>query len=309
MNKKKAVMMQTLNFLVDRDFDVSLADSKTSCFDLLARRRSFVLMLKFLLNIDSVSSELAEDLKALANIFSAYPLLIGERTRRFEMQDGVLHNRYGINAVTWPTLVDIFSQDLYPTISSSRGGYYIKIDCEKLRSLRAGKKISVGELSDHLGVSRTMVYAYENSGLGMTLSTAIKLEEFLDTPLALPLQVFLIPSRTTGDLGVEKTEREAYAKLERIGFEIYPIKRAPFDAVTKGEDELMIAKLDNKKRKTLKEIRIIKDVSDVASCFAFVLTEASDAEENLEGVPVIKRNELERMESQDEFLEVLETRR
>jgi putative transcriptional regulator len=309
MNRKKAIVMRAIDFLENEQFSLSLAESKNSCYDVLARRRSFLMVLKFLFNIDSFSGELAGDLKELSTMFSAYPLLIGEKTRHFNLQDGVLHHRYGVNAVNLRTFMDIFSEGVYPAINSMRGGYYARIDGENLKEIRSRENISFGELSEHLGVSRTMIYSYENSGLGMTLSTVIKLEEFLDAPLALPLEVFIIPSLEKRDIPLKDSQRAAFTKLEKIGFEIHPIRRAPFDAVTKGDDELMITKVDRTPKKTLKEIRVVKEVSNLASCFAFVITDTKDAEKNVEGVPVIKGSELDKIESQRELLETLEQRR
>ncbi|MFQ5801080.1 MAG: transcriptional regulator [Candidatus Hydrothermarchaeales archaeon] len=309
MDRKKVLTLKTLKFLEREQFNVSVDDTKTSCFDLLARRRSFILMLRFLLNIDGLSEEHAEDMKALSGLFSAYPLLIGERTRHFDLQDGVLYGRYGINAMTVWTFENIISCSLYPLVISSRGGYYVRIDGEKLRRMRTEKNISVGELAECIGVSRTMVYSYENSGLGATLSTVLRLEEYLDDTLTLPLEVFSIPSPEEHEVSVEEPQKHVFARLEMIGFDIHPIRRAPFDAVTKGEEEFMLTKVDRKPSRTIKDIRIIKEVSDVASCTAFVVADWPKAKENVAGVPVIKSSELDRIESQDEFLETLEQRR
>ncbi len=309
MDEKHSIVLETRDFLEREDFSVSLSDSKTTCFDLLARRRSFVLMIKILSNIDSITLELACDLKSLSTIFGACPLLIGRRTRSYELQDGVLHNRYGINTVTVKTFSDIICEELLPLVISSRGGYYVRVDGDMLKKKRVEDNISVGELSEKLGVSRAMIYSYENSGLGMTLSTVIRLEEFFDASLATPFEVFTVPVPEDYAVELPEDKKEAFSRLEEIGFEILPARRAPFDAVTRGGDVLMLSKVDKRPRRRIKEIRIIKEVSDVASCSAFLITESPDAMENCDGVPVVKRAELEKMESPGEFLEVLEDRR
>jgi putative transcriptional regulator len=309
MDNRKDLITQTLNFLEDEQFNLSVMDSTSTCFDLMARRDSFIVMLKFLLNLDSFSEASAVDMKVLSSLLSAYPLLIGVRTRNFNLQDDVLYGRYGINAVTMNTFFNIFSQGVYPSVNSSRGGFYVKIDGEKLKMIRDDKNISVGELAEKIGVSRTMVYSYENMGLGATLSTVIKLEEYLGEALALPLEVFRIPGAADSEGRVEEAWNEVFLRLERIGFKIHPIRRAPFEAVTKSENESMLTKVDKRPNKTLKEIEIIKEVSGVVDCSAFVVTDSSKAKENLRGIPVIKSYELEKIESQSEFLETLEDRR
>jgi putative transcriptional regulator len=309
MDQKKTLTTQTFEFLEREQFSVSMMEARKSCFDIIARRGSFILMLKFLLNIDGLSEERAGDLKHLSSLFSAYPLLIGRKTRHFKMDDGVLYGRYGLNAVTIRTFEDVISQDQYPVVISSRGGYYVKLDRERLKRARMEQNVSVGELAEQVGVSRTMIYGYEHSSQGATLWTVLKLEEYLQEDLAAPVEVFTISIPEQRAVDTMTHQRQIFSRLEEIGFEIHPIRKAPFDAVTKNQDEFMLTKVDRKPKRTLKEIRIIKDVSDVASCTAFVVTDSSDAKESVDGIPIVKSSELNRMESSSEFLETLEHRR
>ncbi len=297
------------HFLEKEKFIISQADSKSSCYDLLARRRSFILLLKFLLNIDSLNASLANDMRNLSNILTACPLIIGTHTRHLKLQDGVLHTRRGISAVTTQTFFDIFTSGAYPPVSSSRGGYYVRIDREKLKRIRMDKNISVGDLADRIGVSRTMVYSYENSGLRPSVSTLLKIEECLDDSFSDPPEIFLVPEPSSRELIIPEQDEKAYQQLQEIGFQIYPIGRAPFDAVTKGDDEFLLTKMDKAPKKTLKEAEVIKDFSRVASCLAFIISFSQKAMENYKGVPIIKNFELGKFESKGEFLDVLEQRR
>jgi putative transcriptional regulator len=310
MDDRKALTLEACNFLEKEGFDFFITEDKSSCFDILASKMSFIVMFKFLLNIDSLNGEVAYDLKSLSRLLSAHPLIIGDRTRNFGLQDGVLYGRHGINAFTLNTFQEIVSQNLYPLISSRRGGHYVRIDGEKLRRLRVEKDISCRELGDSVGVSRTMIYCYENNGLGATLSTVLKLEEFLDTSLALPLDVFSINGEMDYKPSAQGTGEEVFLKLERIGFEIHPLKRAVFDAVTRGANEQMLTKIEkNSLRKTERNAKIIKDVSALVSCSAFIISESPFVKENLDGVPIIKKSELEKMESQGDFMDTIDRRK
>jgi len=309
MDRKEALTRMLMDFLEKEDFSLSRADTRSSCFEIFARRRSFTILLKILLNIDSFSEEHARELIYLAHLFSGYPLLIGERTRNLHMQSGVLYNRQGVNAVTPGTFMEMIADGVYPLVCSSRGGYYVRIDGEKLRKVREERNLSAGELAEKAGVSRTMIYLYEHSQLGGTLSTAARLEELLNTPLALPLAVFTKPAvklRREIELGEQK--RRVFLSLERIGFEIHPVLKAPFDAVTADEEGIMLTKVDERPERMIREIRILRDVSEVASCSAFLVTSARSPEERYAGLPVIKSSELERMETRGELIEVLEDR-
>lgn len=56
------------------------------CFDLVATRQLLLLFIKALANIDKFSEEQAEDLKKLAKLFKASPLLVGLRSKNAELR-------------------------------------------------------------------------------------------------------------------------------------------------------------------------------------------------------------------------------
>jgi predicted transcriptional regulator len=127
-----------------------------------------------------------------------------------------------------------------------------------------------------------MIYSYENDVFGATLSTVFKLEEFLDESLARQIDVFEIPDLPDREESFERQKPGVFLKLEEIGFEIHPMKKAFFDAITRGEEDSMITKVEKKPKKTLKEIKVIKEVSHLASCNAFIITDFPNPETNVE---------------------------
>lgn len=309
MMGKADLVQDFADFLRGEDFSVSTTDSHSSCFDVLARRNAFIVLLKLMLNIDGFRKDQADDMANVSNVFSAYPLIIGEKTRNFPLNDGVLYNRHGINAVSRETFEEIVLHGGLPVVSSSRGGYCVRIDGEKLKTYRKLLNISLGEVAEKVGVTRSMIYLYENSGFGASLDTAMMLEEFLDETLILPLEVFSVPSDRKGLFSLDETERNIYTRLEEMGFGIRPVKRAPFEAVIHDSEERMLTKLDRAPRATHKTIRVLKEVSDIASYSAFVISSSPRADENMGGIPIIKNSELERIGTREEFIETMDCRR
>lgn len=154
------------------------------CFDFVAKKKNLIMLLKLLFNIDSLSSDIAGDLKAVASSLSTPPLIVGKKTRVGEMEDGVVYERYGINSITPNTLEDALVHNILPSIVSARGGYYVEIDGEKLREIRTGKSISLGELAEKAGITRRMAAKYERENASPTLSIALKLGEYLSPNFA-----------------------------------------------------------------------------------------------------------------------------
>ena len=68
-------------------------------FDFVARRDRQLLVVKALCNIDSLSSEDAEEMKVLSAMLGASPMVIGMHSSCADLEDGILYTRFGIPIV------------------------------------------------------------------------------------------------------------------------------------------------------------------------------------------------------------------
>ena len=75
----------------------SQCDVRPSCFDLVARKDEQLILVKILSNIDALTEEDALALQMVAHFFNATPLIIGNKTRRGELDSGVVYKRYGVS--------------------------------------------------------------------------------------------------------------------------------------------------------------------------------------------------------------------
>lgn len=76
LNRSK--MLQEIdNLLTSEGYKTSNIYDQGS-FDLVARKNLLILLLKTFLNIDSINEANAHEMKQLANIFLASPIIIGE---------------------------------------------------------------------------------------------------------------------------------------------------------------------------------------------------------------------------------------
>lgn len=66
-------------------------------FDIVARKNLLILLVKTFKNIDGVNKTNSEEMKQLASIFLASPLIIGETSRNGKLEDGVIYERYEIH--------------------------------------------------------------------------------------------------------------------------------------------------------------------------------------------------------------------
>lgn len=315
MNERESLMARALDVLERGNFEISeKCTAGFMCFDIFARRNVLLLLLKVLTNIDSLSEGHAREITNIGNMLCASPLMMGARTRNSKMEDGVVYERYSIPAVTTNTFEDIMLEDALPGIFSARGGYYVKIDGALLKEIRSKRDISLGDVAENIGVSRRSVHKYENEGKCMTLKTALRLEEFLDESLARPIDLFFIPKvcEFAGELGGE-FERNVLNMLRELGFEVYPIKKAPFNALTKDEERVMITKLLRLRLgsgRIFENARVLKSISDTVKAEAFFVMDANtEFKKNIHGVPAVKKEELKKIDDSDELIDVLSSRK
>ena len=63
-------------------------------FDIVARKNLLILLFKTFLNIDGITESNAHEMKQLANIFLASPIIIGEKSRNGKVEDGEKNMRF-----------------------------------------------------------------------------------------------------------------------------------------------------------------------------------------------------------------------
>ncbi|WP_288072780.1 transcriptional regulator [Pyrococcus sp.] len=282
---------------------------KGGCFDLVATRQLLLLFIKTLVNIDKFTEEQADDLKRLAKLFRASALLVGLKTKNMELEDGVVYERFGIYAVTPETLFSILAGNEYPLVMAERGGFFVRIDGEKLRELREKYGYSTTELAEILGVSRKSVQRYERGESVVSVDVAIKLEEIFDEPLVKPIDIFKakIEKVTLSPLPENELEKEVFEGLKRLGMSVVKIKKAPFNAVTKEEEEevKLLTGIDERKTSsTIRRVRLVNQITEfIESEGIFLLNEKKM--EVVGKVPIIPKDILNEVRDVDELMEII----
>ena len=174
LNRSK--MLQEIdNLLTSEGYKTSNIYDQGS-FDLVARKNLLILLLKTFLNIDSINEANAHEMKQLANIFLASPIIIGEKSRNGILEEGVIYERYDIPAISFETLKNMILYKEYPEILADRGGYFVKVDGNVIKQYREEYSLSLKDLADLAHVSRATMYKYENEIVRANTETAMILE-------------------------------------------------------------------------------------------------------------------------------------
>ncbi len=274
-----AIVESALRILCKAGYRVTdLIETKPRCFDIVARKEDTILLIKVLYNADSLKQEMASDMKLVAKILNASPVVIGEKFKSDYLERGVVYNRYGLPVINTATFYDFIVEGIPPMVYSAPGGYYVKLDSEKIKDARERKGLTIGTLARMLGVSRRVVKKYEE-GSDTSLENAAKLEELLGEYVVKGIDLLnfvelekIESKENTSNL--EKSEAEIVEQLKEIGLNIYAVKHAPFDIVSEvSSEEKPILTGIKQVREIEKRAALIGRVSEVVSAKAAYIVE------------------------------------
>lgn len=300
-----ALLESVVKILLKADFNVAdLAETKPRCFDIVARKGDLILILKVLYNVDSMKPEAAEEMKKLTKILDASPMVIGERFKFDFLERGVVYTRYGLPVINLATFYDFIVEGIPPYVYSAPGGYYVKLDSEKIREVREKLGISIGEMAKLLGVSRRTIKKYEE-GTDTSLPIAAKIEEILGTFAIKQIDLlnFVDHEIEEEDISFEGKEGEILDQLRLIGLSVYPVKQAPFDAVSRVEERQILTGI-KQVREIEKRARLLGKISEALETKAAYITDR-DCKRRVDSVIFVLREELYSVSSPKDFISLL----
>jgi len=285
------------------------------CFDLIAKKKALLILVKILENIDSLREEQAFELRKLAQMLSGLPLIIGQRIRNnATIEDGVVYSRYDIPTISIETLRNLLLKQLPPLIYAHRGGFKVKFDGSLLKEKRLEKNLSLSDLASEIGVSKRTVYEYERGSIDVSLETAMLIEEFLDEPLTMAINLFE-EMRKIGSVSIPEShsniprselERDVKKHFDSIGLQDQLwTKKIPFRVLAKSlqkNDELSksITTITGISRVLTgedfaKKLQVTYSVSRIADANPLVVVSGDTKQTEISGVPIISVDELTRM--------------
>lgn len=285
---------------------------KPRCFDLVARKEDVTLLLKAFHNIDALKYSSAREMKLIARLLEANPLVVGEKSRENRLERGVVYSRHNIPIVNLATFYDFFVRGIYPMVYSAPGGYYVSLHGELMREVRKQRNLSLGELAKMVGVSRRTIKKYEE-GMDATVETALRLEEVLETYLIRTINMLSFRGEDSieaseEDLSVlDEKEKEVAESLMDIGFDVYPTLAAPFDAISVGEsfESTILTGLKDNPRTIERRARIIGSISKVTEKKAAYIVD-EPVENEVGGTIFIKKEYLSSLSSPKDLISFLD---
>jgi putative transcriptional regulator len=311
---RSALVGNVMAMLEDAGFLVSdRCAVRPKSFDVAARRGRDVILVKILGNIDSFDTATGAEMRRLGMYLDATPLVIGLRTRDEELEPGVVYFRHGVPVLSPDTATDLFVEEVPPLIYAAPGGLYVSIDGSILADAREEREWSLGQLANELGVSRRTVSKYED-GMNASVEVAVRLEEMFDAPLTNPVDVFdpeevHEDESTPEDPEVGPDDERLVAVLTRVGFDVHPTLRSPFNAVSEDEREEtnMLTGHSAFNRTAEKRARIMSSVGHVTRTTSVYVVDETKRE-SVDGTALIRRDEIEKIDDSDSLRDLVRER-
>lgn len=294
-------------------FDVSdRCDLRPVSFDLVARRGRELVMVKTLGNVDALTEPIADEVKMLCRFLHARPIVVGLRAGAGPLEPGVVYSRHDIPILRPETLESYVAEGQAPMVFAAPGGFYVHLDAHALRRAREAARVSLGAMAQVAGVSRRAIQMYEE-GMSATIDAAVRLEEFLQSDLIRPLDPFgdAAPAPAAQEAAPEAgptdpMEALVLRVLQGMGYEVHSTRRSPFNAVSRpeGKDEALLTGIGADSPQLRRRARIVSSVSRVTQHPGFFVVERT-TRTSIEGMPVVSRTELKRLDDPAAILELI----
>ena len=297
---REELLTKVTEVLREADYEIA-RQYAPSCFDMLAKGRGQILLIKALTNVDSLYEEQADDLKRLAEVLDASPLLIGLSARGGEMRGGTLYERHGIPAVGFETFAETILERKLPIVYAKKGGFYAHINADFLKKFREKQNVSLSQLAREAGVSKATIQNYE-TGEGAEVGTILRLQDALGDLVLDPIDLFEFEEKPEELEPRTEYEREVSTRLGSIGFRTMIVTKAAFGIVGRHRDEILLTGM--RRQSIEKKAQDIHEASKALEQHGMFVVEHT-IKKSVSGVPVLEREELDEVVTSKELLKIL----
>ncbi len=283
--------------LQHRGYTISSFLEFNSCFDIAAKKNQSAFIIKTLSNIDSIRPETALELQKAAALFEAMPILIGEKTKAFNLQNDTWYERFEIPVFSVETFSD-YLDGKNPSIHSFKGKETVQLDREKLVAKRLAQQLTQEELAQAAGVSSQTIHRYEN-GAPADYSDALRLEQILKSQLIDPC-FQMHPQKVDRSAFESVFFDPALEKLHDLGIPIALFSHAPFKAFANPSESILV-NLGKDKREIQRKALVLEKTKTVFKSHSIVISKEYKLH-TIGKTPVIQEEELESFSKKQEFL-------
>lgn len=295
-------LSKALGYLKKHHYFTETFLGSNNCFDAISKNGNTKLIIKVYDNIDSIRKEQGEELKKLGHLLGATCIIIGERTKVFDLQDKTVYYRYDIPTITIRTFERMLDEK-GPEIRYFKGRHIVDIDSEKVRQKRENLELSLEDLAGKIGVAPESMYRFE-SGASTSLETALRLEKELQEHFI--KKVGILEKNPKEELKNELPDDELLEKMHELGIKMALFRHSPFNAYTDDEKGMFIG-TGKGKFDIPKKAFELKKTSTVIDTDSIIITKEYKYK-SIGGVPIIGQEELESLSKARDLKKMIKER-
>ncbi|MEM4034712.1 MAG: helix-turn-helix domain-containing protein, partial [Candidatus Micrarchaeaceae archaeon] len=246
------------------------------------------LVVKISQNIDAIHASDAEKLSEAASFIGAKPIIIGSKSRNGALKRGVGYSRFSISCINYPELDFIFDSKL-TYLASKSVGIKVMLDSKRLNRLRTMEKLTLRQLADEAGVSKSTLYNHEHAYAYASLDVAKRIEK------ALGEAVCMGASAETPAPGPTKQK-----SLGSTDIRVLDLDNAPFGMLAKRHNYYAIS-YESDERTMRKKAAFFKELKNtVNNMFPFFI---SSSAKEVYGIKAMPRKSLKSLRSEEELMD------
>jgi putative transcriptional regulator len=250
---KKGLIEQIGIMLLREGFTVKTLTS--TCFDIVARKDSRIILIKVLLDANAITEEYAVSMKKVSSYISASPIVVAEKAGD-RLQDNVVYTRFGVFTLNQATFKNAIENKL-PFIMSTNAGLTASVSGERLRKKIGEAGYSLGMVSRKIGVSKSMIAKYEK-GSDISFNKAKALYSLFGPGVFQAVDVFSELKSYP-----EKSGSIFVKKYGALGFEASEARKVPFDIVARKEKEVIFTKIGDNTNPQLESLTKMVDADNL----------------------------------------------
>lgn len=227
-----------------------------TCFDLLARKRDKILLIKVLEDANAVSKEYTDAMNTISSYIGAVPVIIAEKAGN-KLEDNILYTRFNLYTLNFNTFVNSI-KNKFPFVKRTQAGFTVSIAGNKLRKKREEKGYSLNYLSKKIGVTNRMIDKYEKGNSEITINKAMKIYDIFGHQVFNEINIF------SGSNKIESSYKSHFSKKYiDLGFEASDTNKSPFDIIAKKGNELILTGVGDKERPDFSSLSKLLDADNL----------------------------------------------
>ncbi len=274
------------------------------CFDILARRRNDLLVIKVVNDANKITPTAAQGMKRISKFFGALPIIIANEIDGSEIEDDIVYSKFNIPVLNEETFEKMLRENA-PLIYVTKGGIYVKLNSSKLRKSREALGLTRGDFARLLGTSRKTIINYEHGLYDATIFVAAKIEEIIGIEVFEKLSIkslkkhFISQKIKQKNIYYQNRFRNKNLSiftsiLRELGFSSISFLKTPFKAGAKLENRKfkLVIDLEDKEIITREREEMLVDVAEITCSKAILITKREKKDLDEENIITISEESL-----------------